>query len=123
MRSSYIATIAPDKLTEESGYILLGVIDDLAYVHFAPWREPQTVVFPNGDLTNPQPDGDGMQAVTESPHPSFADEADVLYDPTPEPFQWEDFAAEFPELAESPGEDEDGNPLPSPLMPHQWAGE
>jgi hypothetical protein len=123
MRSSYIATIAPDSLTNESGYVLLGTIDGLAYVHFSATRAPQTVVFRNGDLTNPQPDGEGMVGVFEFPRPSFEAQAEVLFDPTPLPFHWADFAAEFPELAESPGDDEDGNPLPSPLMPHQWAGE
>ena len=94
MHSSYIATIAPEALTEEAGYVLLGIIDNRAYVHFA-----------------------------ESSRPSFADEADVLYDPDPQPFAWENFAAAYPALAASPGEDEDGNPLPSVLTPHQWAGE
>jgi hypothetical protein len=37
-------------------------------------------------------------------------EAEVLYDPTPQPFVWDNFAAAHPELAES-------------LVPHQWAGE
>lgn len=110
MQSSYIASIAPDKLTDESGYVTLGTIDGLVYVHFAPWVEPQPVVFPNGDLTNPQPDGEGMQAVFESPRPSFYADATIVYDPTPAPFVWAEFAVAHPDLAAS-------------LMPHQWAGE
>jgi hypothetical protein len=110
MHSSRIVTIAPDALTEESGYVLLGTIDGEAYVHLAPWHEPQTIVFPHGDLTDPQPEGEGMQGVVESPLPSWASEAVTLYDPTPLPFRWDEFAALHPEVA-------------SVLMPHQWAGE
>jgi hypothetical protein len=110
MHSSRIVTIAPDALTEEAGFVLLGVIDGLAYVHLAPWHEPQTVVFPNGDLTNPQPSGEGLSGVIESPLPSWATSAVVVYDPSPAPFRWDAFAAAEPDLAAS-------------LMPHQWAGE
>lgn len=110
MRASYIATIAPDALTDEPGYVLLGTIDGLAYVHFAPYHEPQTIVFPNGDLTNPQPEGEGMVGVVEVPRPSFAEDAVVVFDPTPAPFRWADFEAAHPDLAAG-------------LSPHQWAGE
>lgn len=110
MRSSHIVSIAPDNIDGGSGYVLLGEVDGLAYVHLAPWQEPRTVVFPNGDLTNPQPDGEGMQAVFESPRPSFYADATIVYDPTPAPFVWAEFAVAHPDLAAS-------------LMPHQWAGE
>lgn len=110
MRSSRIVSIAPDALTEASGFVVLGTIDGLAYVHLAPWQEPQTIVFPNGDLTNPQAEGEGMQAVVESPLQSWVEDAEVVYDPTPAPFRWEAFAAAEPDLA-------------AVLMPHQWAGE
>lgn len=110
MRSSHIVAIDPAQVHGESGYVLLGEINGLAYVHLAPWQEPQAIVFPNGDLTNPQPSGDGMQAVIESPRPAWADEAEVVYDPTPAPFVWAEFAAAHPELA-------------AQLTPHQWAGE
>lgn len=123
MRSSYIATSTPDSLAEESGYVMLGTVDGLAYVHFAPETEAQQIVFPNGDLTNPQLDGEGMVGIFERSRPSFEADAKVLYDPTPEPFRWDNFADAFPALAKSPVENADGQPLPSPLMPHQWAGE
>lgn len=95
MPSSRIVTIAPDAVPEEAGFVVLGTIDGVAYLHVAP-----------------QPND-----------PSWMADAEVLYDPTPEPFRWADFADEFPELATSPGEDEDGAPLPSLLIPHQWSGE
>jgi hypothetical protein len=110
MRSSRIVTIAPDALTEPSGFVVLGTIDELAYVHLAPWQEPRAIVFPNGDLTNPQAEGEGMQAVVESPLPSWVEDAEVVYDPTPAPFRWDEFAAAHPALADT-------------LTPHQWAGE
>lgn len=110
MRSSHIVSIAPDKIDDGAGYVLLGTIGPLAYVHLAPWQEPRTVVFPNGDLTNPQTEGDGMSATIESPRPPWADEATVVYDPTPAPFRWEHFAAAHPTIA-------------AKLTSHQWAGE
>lgn len=112
MRSSSIVRIAPDALTDESGYVRLGTVDGWAYVHLAPWREPQEVTATWG-----------ATLIAESVRPSFADAAEVVYDPTPAPFRWADFAAAHPDLAASPGEDEDGNPLPPALMPHCWAGE
>jgi hypothetical protein len=123
MPSSCIATVDPSVLDEQAGYVLLGIVNNIAYVHLTPYCEPQTVVFPNGDLTNPQPEGDGMQGIVECPRPSWAADAVILYDPTPDPFRWTAFAAAHPELADSPGDDPHGNPLPPPLMPHQWAGE
>jgi hypothetical protein len=110
MRSSHIVSIAPAKIDGGSGFVILGEIAGLAYVHFAPWQEPRTVVFPHGDLTNPQPSGDGMTATIESPRPDWADEATIVYDPTPEPFVWGEFVAAHPKIA-------------SKLTPHQWAGE
>lgn len=110
MHSSRIVTIAPDALNEEPGYVLLGIIDGVAYVHLCPWEEPRTIVFPNGDLTNPQPEGEGMQGVVESPLPSWVAASESFYDPMPEPFRWDAFAAMHPDVA-------------SVLMPHCWAGE
>ena len=110
MRSSHIVSIAPSKIDGGSGYVILGEVNGLAYVHLAPWQEPQTIVFPNGDLTNPQTEGDGMVAVIESPRPTWADEATVVYDPTPAPFVWAEFSDVHPALS-------------AKLTPHQWAGE
>lgn len=98
MQSSIIVTIDAEALTEESGCVLLGIIDGLAYVHIAPYIDP-------------------------SSRPSWIEDASVLYDSSPDPFRWAEFATEYPDLGASLGNDVDGNPLPSALMPHQWAGE
>jgi hypothetical protein len=98
MHPSMIVTIDAEALTEESGYVLLGTIDGLAYVHLAPYTDP-------------------------SSRASWIEAASVLYDPSPDPFRWAEFAAAHPDLGASLGNDVDGNPLPSALMPHQWAGE
>ena len=118
MNPSRIVTIDAEALTEESGYVLLGIIDGLAYVHLAPYTDPVRVFFPNGDLTRPRvlgpdepdPDAEGTLAVQESVRPSWADAATILYNPSPDPFRWDVFAAAFPDLADT-------------LTPHQWAGE
>jgi hypothetical protein len=95
MPSSRIVTIAPKDVPDQAGFVLLGTIDGVAYLHVAP-----------------QPDD-----------PSWMADAEVLYDPTPDPFRWDDFAEEFPELAASPGTDAEGAPLPPVLMVHSWLGE
>ena len=131
MHASIIATIDPEAITEGSGYVHLGTIDGLAYVHLAPYADPVRVFFPNGDLTRPQvlgpdepdPTAEGIIAIAETPRPAWAVDAVTIYDSTPEPFRWAEFADAHPELGASPGNDVDGNPLPSALMPHQWAGE
>lgn len=131
MASSHIVTLSPDALTDESGGVLLGIVDGLAYVHIGPLADPVRVFFPNGDLTRPQvlapnepdPEAPGMIAIQETPRPSYLANADVLYDPTPAPFRWAEFADAFPALATSLGDDPDGTPLPPVLTPHQWAGE
>jgi hypothetical protein len=118
MHPSRIATIPADAVTEESGYVVLGTIDGLAYVHLAPFYDPVRVFFPNGDLTRPRvlgpdepdPDAEGMLAVQESVRPSWAADAVPVFDPSPNPFRWDDFAAAHPDLAAT-------------LTPHQWAGE
>lgn len=114
MRSSYIATVDPAVIPDEptNGYVLLGIVDGLAYVHFAPWHEPQQVTAPWG-----------ATLIAEMVRPEWADDATIFYDPQPAPFRWADFAAQYPHLAASPGLDEDGEPLRPALMSHAWAGE
>lgn len=73
--------VASPTLPELSGCVHLGALEDGRYVLH---------IGPDASLDLP--------------------EAEVLYDPTPQPFVWDNFAAAHPELAES-------------LVPHQWAGE
>jgi hypothetical protein len=115
---SRIARIPTASLTPESGYVVLGYDGTDAIVHLAPFYDPVRVFFPRGDLSRPQvlgpdepdPDAEGMLAVSECPRPSWDGYADTIYDPSPNPFRWEDFAAAHPDLAAT-------------LTPHQWAGE
>lgn len=123
MRPSMIVTLPVTALPEEftAGYVVLGVVDGLAYVHLAPYAEPQEVYFRDGALSA-EPNG-GQAGVLETPRPAFAEGADVFYDPAPAAFRWDVFAEAHPALAESPGLDAEGAPLPAPLMPHQWSGD
>jgi hypothetical protein len=136
MRSSHIVAVDPSLLADAtpSEWVPLGTVDGLTYCHVAPASEPRR--FVGATITDGQiaytrelapdedaPEGETVMVVGEQAPLPWGEDFTLVYDPTPEPFKWEDFAAEFPELAESPGENEDGNPLPSPLMPHQWAGE
>jgi hypothetical protein len=132
MRSSHIVAVDPAHLTDApSGFVVLGTLDDLAYCHVAPTRE--VVRISQGTITDGQvagrvlgpdePDEDGMLVVGERGPLPWGEDFTLVFDPSPEPFAWDDFAAEHPELAASPGDDEDGNPLPPVLIPHGWSGE
>lgn len=70
--ASCIATIAPQTLDDQPGYVLLGTLGGLAYVHLAP----------------------GLR-------PDWTAQATLVYDPAPAPFVWAEFATAHPDLAAS----------------------
>lgn len=86
------------------GYVRLGALKDgRAVLHVAP----------DNGITHELTAISDHVATFESVQPKGIENAEgfeVLYNPTPEPFRWETFAAEYPELAAT-------------LTPHQWAGE
>jgi hypothetical protein len=136
MRPSYIVAVDPSLLADAnpSGWIPIGTVDGLTYCHVAPASEPRR--FVGATLTDGQiaytrelaPDEDApedaiVMVVGEYPPLPWADDYTMVYDPSPEPFAWDAFAAAHPALAASSGQDEDGHPLPPALTPHGWAGE
>lgn len=138
MRPSYIATVDPKYFAADaepvSGAVLLGVIGTLAYVHAAPTIPPRRFVgatLSDGQLIYERelldgedaPEGETVLVVGERPPLPWGEDYALVYDPAPEPFRWDTFAAACPDLAAPQGEDEDGNPLPPRLTPHGWAGE
>jgi hypothetical protein len=124
MRPSYVITVDPsfiDGTDAVSGAVLLGVIDELAYVHVAPNDPPRRFFgaqLEGGALVYERelaegeeaPEGATVLVVGEQPPFPWGEEYTVVYDPSPEPFQWDAFAAAEPALAEQ-------------LMPNQWFGE
>jgi hypothetical protein len=133
MRSSHIVAVDPAHLTDApSGFVVLGHLDGLAYCHVAPTRE--VVRLAGGRIEGGQiqydrilgpdePDEDLMLVVGERGPLPWGDKATVIFDPTPEPFAWADFAKAHPDLAAERGVDKEGNPVPPVLTPHGWAGE
>jgi len=122
MRPSMIVTLPVTALPEEptAGYVVLGVVDGLAYVHLAPYAEPQEVYFRDGALSA-EPNG-GQAGVLETPRPAFAEGAEVFYDPAPDAFRWDVFAAAHPDLT-TEQTSWLGEARPPKLMAHQWMGE
>lgn len=124
MRSSYIITTDPQYISGTdtiNGAVLLGIIDDLAYVHIAPNDPPRRFLnaqLVDGTLTferelapdEAAPDGATIMVVGEYPPFPWGEDYAVVFDPEPVPFQWTLFEAAEPDIA-------------AQLMPNQWAGE
>jgi hypothetical protein len=127
--SSYIITTDVQYITEPvTGATLLGVVDGVAYWHCAPLTQPQR--FLNGAISDgqivydrelaigePVPEGESVLVVGEQPPFPWEENFTLVYNPAPDTFRWDTFAALHPELTTP---DEDGR---TPLMPHQWMGE
>jgi hypothetical protein len=136
MRPSHIVAVDPSLLADAdpSGWVPLGTVDGLTYCHVAPHAEPRR--FLGGTVTDgalsytrelapdeDAPEGATVMVVGERPPLPWGEDYELVYDPSPNPFRWADFALAHPDLAASPGEDEDGHPIPPALTPHAWAGE
>jgi len=122
MRSSHIVAVNPATLADAQphGWVELGQVDGMAYCHCAPSRlrrflgasiQNGAFVFDRELTPDEHPeDGAVVAVVGDLPPAPWGDAFDLVFDPSPAPFAWADFAAEHPALA-------------GQLRPHQWAGE
>jgi hypothetical protein len=133
MRSSHIVAVDPTALVDaqESGWAYLGTVDGVAYCTVGRYDEPR--YFLDGVVADGQLVGQELSAAEaaeavaagatvmvwgERPPLPWGEDYTLVFDPSPEPFRWDDFAAAHPDLAAPLDSDE-----PGPLRPLVWAGE
>jgi hypothetical protein len=126
MRPSRIIAVDPKYLTEHTpnGWVCLGQVDGLAYIHEAPQRKERIFLYKgDGNMVDVAsyveiesrdqagPD-DVLMIVGETGIPPWATDEGlrVIHDSAPDAFTWEAFEKAQPDLA-------------AVLTPHQWSGE
>jgi hypothetical protein len=124
MRASHVVAVDPATLVdaEPNGWVSLGEVDGVAYCHVGRTAPVVRMLWSGaGDMMDPAtytPLADGEDAPADAivavrggrVDLPWGDAFDLVFDPSPAPFAWEDFAAAHPTLA-------------GQLRPHQWAGE
>jgi hypothetical protein len=132
MRSSHIVAVDPATLVDasESGWAYLGTVGGVAYCTVSRAAPVERLLYlGTGNLLDhasyrPLTDGEEppedaiIAVVGERPPLPWGEEFTLVFDPSPEPFRWDDFAAAHPALASPLDSDE-----PGPLRPLVWAGE
>jgi len=132
MRSSHIVAVDPATLVDasENGWAYLGTIDNVAYCTVGRTTKVIRLLYTGtGNMLDPnnyielaegeEVPKDATIAVRNERGPlPWGLDFTLIYDPTPEPFRWDDFAAAHPDLA-APLDSEE----PGPLRPLVWAGE
>lgn len=123
IRSSYVVAVDSALVVDgtPAGTVALGVVDGLAYLHVQPTVAPRRFVgamLADGEIRyerelapgEPEPDEGFVLVVGEPVSLPWRDDVALVYDPTPSPFAWDEFAAAHPEIA-------------GQCVPHAWANE